>query len=118
MKYEVLQNWGEEEIVRAKTTEKGAMDLKNLLEEILNHEEIPKNYKREDTIDSSTVRYQDQEDLELVPEDGPHLVILLPTSESKMKNYIVKLQSSLTVQSKSVGLGVDFVFPPSQLTNN
>ena len=31
---------------------------------------------------------------------------------------IVKLQSSLTVQSKSVGLGVDFVFPPSQLTNN
>ena len=31
---------------------------------------------------------------------------------------IVKLQSSLTVQSKSVGLGVGFVFPPShqQLT--
>ena len=27
---------------------------------------------------------------------------------------IVKLQSSLTVQSKSVGLGVDFVSPPSQ----
>ena len=24
---------------------------------------------------------------------------------------VVKLQSSLTVQSKSVGLGVDFVFP-------
>ena len=30
----------------------------------------------------------------------------------------VKLQSSLTVQSKPVGLGVDFVFPPSQVTNN
>ena len=30
---------------------------------------------------------------------------------------IVKLQSSLTVQSKSVGLEVDFVFPPSQVTN-
>ena len=27
---------------------------------------------------------------------------------------IVKLQASLTVQSKSVGQGVDFVFPPSQ----
>ena len=27
---------------------------------------------------------------------------------------VVKLQSSLTVQSKSVGLGVDFDFPPSQ----
>ena len=30
----------------------------------------------------------------------------------------VKLQSSLTVQSMSVGLGVDFVFPPSQVTSN
>ena len=29
---------------------------------------------------------------------------------------IVKLQSSLTVQSKSVGLGVDFVFPPVTTT--
>ena len=27
---------------------------------------------------------------------------------------MVKLQSSLTVQSKIVGLGVDFVFPPSE----
>ena len=27
---------------------------------------------------------------------------------------IVKLKSSLTVQYKSIGLGVDFVFPPSQ----
>ena len=34
---------------------------------------------------------------------------------SRPEVYIVKLQSSLTVQSKSVGLGVDFVFPPSQL---
>ena len=36
-------------------------------------------------------------------------------------NDFVKLQSSLTVQYKSVGLGVDFVFPPSQqqqLTSN
>ena len=31
-----------------------------------------------------------------------------------MRSNIVKLQSSLTVQSKSVGQGVDFVFPPSQ----
>ena len=31
----------------------------------------------------------------------------------------VKLQSCLTVQSRSVGLGVDFVFPPSQqVTSN
>ena len=29
-------------------------------------------------------------------------------------HYIVKLQSSLTVQSKTVGLGVDFVSPLSQ----
>ena len=28
--------------------------------------------------------------------------------------FFVKLQSSLTVQSELVGLGVDFVFPPSQ----
>ena len=28
----------------------------------------------------------------------------------------VKLQSNLSVQSKSVGIGVDFVFPLSQLT--
>ena len=28
----------------------------------------------------------------------------------------VKLQSSLTVQSKSVGLGVDFIFSPSQVS--
>ena len=36
---------------------------------------------------------------------------------SRSRPDFVKLQSSLTVQSKSVGLGVDFVFPPSQLTN-
>ena len=39
-----------------------------------------------------------------------------PAQFQLVSGVFVKLQSSLTVQSKSVGLGVDFVFPPSQLT--
>ena len=37
---------------------------------------------------------------------------------SKKTGDVVKLQSSLAVQSKSFELGVDFVFPPSQVTSN
>ena len=44
------------------------------------------------------------------------IFICILTIECKYDAIFVKLQSSLTVQSKSVGLGVDFVFPPSQLS--
>ena len=43
------------------------------------------------------------------------IVKQLHTRSTGIKLLIVKLQSSLTVQSKSVGLGV---FPPSQVTSN
>ena len=41
-------------------------------------------------------------------------IISLPDHTTVFTNIVVvKLQSSLTVQSKSVGLEVDFVFPPT-----
>ena len=43
-------------------------------------------------------------------------IVKAMTLEHLYDNLVVKLQSSLTVQSKSVGQGIDFVFPSSKST--
>ena len=58
--------------------------------------------------------------LEYAPKGGPLYDFFLSifSLDETRQLFFVKLQTSLTVQSKSVGLGVNFVFPPSQVTNN
>ena len=65
--------------------------IRNTPYDVLNDEEVPEKNNEDDIMISDIIRDQDQEAprLENFPENGPHLRILLPTKEDRLRNSTI-----------------------------